>query len=164
MIKEIYKKHKEIILYLSWGVVTTVVSLVVCFATLKLGVIFMHDESGEPTATLDAIGSVTQWISGVAVAFVTNKLWVFTDADKGNTGVQLLKFSASRLATLFVEMGVNLAVIALLGTLEYQAFSVIGIEITSRVWAKVVSSVIVVISNYFLSKLLVFTKKKTKES
>lgn len=160
--KDIYNKHKEIILYLLWGSITTVVSLSACFATLKIGVIFMHDANGEPTAALDAIGSVTQWISGVAVAFVSNKLWVFTDAKNGNTGIQLLKFSASRVATLFVEMGVNLAVIALLGVLGYQAFDVLGIEISSRIWAKGVSSVIVVVSNYFFSKLLVFTKKKEK--
>ncbi len=159
-IKELYTKYKEIILYLFWGFVTTVVSLAVCYATLKIGVIFIHDENGNPTELLDIIGSITQWISGVAVAFVTNKLWVFTDAEKGNTAIQLLKFSGSRVVTLLVEMLVNLGVIALLGALGYRAFELFGIEITDRVWAKVVSSVIVVISNYFISKLLVFTKKK----
>ena len=35
-----------------------------------------------------------------------------------------------------------------------------GIELTSRFWAKMISSVVVVISNYYISKLLVFKEKK----
>lgn len=161
-LKEIYNKYREIILYLFWGLITTIVSLFICYMTLKIGVLFIHDENGEPTELLDILGSITQWISGVTVAFITNKLWVFTDAEKGirTTAIQLLKFSGSRVVTLFVEMGVNLGVIALLGAVGYKAFSIIGIEISDRVWAKIISSVIVVISNYFISKLLVFKKKK----
>jgi putative flippase GtrA len=43
------------------------------------------------------------------------------------------------------------------------SFYVMGIEISVRVWAKLISSVIVVISNYFISKLLVFRSKNSSE-
>ena len=56
-IKALYRKHKEIILYLLFGIITTVASLGACYLTLKLGVIFIHDENGEPTELLDIIGS-----------------------------------------------------------------------------------------------------------
>ena len=102
-IKELYEKYKEIILYLFFGVVTTVVSLAACFVTLKVGVMFeaLRDEAGEPTELLDIIGSTTQWISGVLVAFITNRLWVFTDAERGAKAgfKQLAVFSGSRVAT-----------------------------------------------------------------
>lgn len=165
-IKQLYLKHKEIILYLVFGFITTVISLFACYLTLKIGVVFMHDENGEPTELLDVLGSTVQWVSGVLVAFITNKIWVFTDAEKGarQTAKQLVTFAGSRVVTYFVEVFVNLGVIKLLDdVIGYRAFTlpliIISIAITSRVWAKVISSVIVVISNYFISKLLVFRKR-----
>ena len=161
-IKAFYRKHKQIILYLLFGALTTVVSLTTCYITLKIGVIFMHDENGEPTRLLDVLGSTFQWISGVTVAFITNKKWVFTEAEKGiSSGArQFAKFASGRIVTYFVEVGVNLGAIALFEAVGYRAFTVLGIAVTSRLWAKLISSVIIVITNYFISKLIVFKNKK----
>lgn len=161
-IKEFCEKHRQIILYLLFGLITTVASLTACFVTLKVGVIFIHDENGEPTQLLDILGSTVQWVSGVTVAFITNKKWVFTEAEKGtaSTAKQLAKFAGGRVVTYFLEVGVNLGAIAVIGALGYRAFEVLGIFVTSRVWAKAISSIIVVIANYFISKLIVFKKKK----
>lgn len=165
-LKQFYSKHKQLILYLVFGFITTVASLFACYATLKIGVIFLHDENGEPTELLDILGSTAQWVVGVLVAFITNKEWVFTDAEKGvrSTVKQLVTFSGARVLTYFLEVAVNLGVIALLEALGYKAFMlpllVVDIEISTRVWAKVVSSVLVVVSNYFISKLIVFKKAK----
>ncbi len=164
-LKQIYERHKEIILYLFFGVVTTLVSLAACWLTLKVGVRFLHDESGEPTELLDIIGSTVQWVTGVLVAFFTNKKWVFTDAEKGKSAgtKQFFTFCGSRVVTYFIEVIINLGVIALFDALGYRSITlnllVITIALTSRFWAKVVSSVVVVVSNYFISKLLVFKKK-----
>ena len=49
--------------------------------------------------------------------------------------------------------------IALFEMSGYRAFEVLGISVTSRLWAKAISSVIIVIANYFISKLIVFKKK-----
>ncbi len=158
-----YKKHKQLVLYVVFGIITTVVSLLVCHLTLKIGVIFLHDSKGEPTELLDVIASTTQWISGVTVAFITNKLWVFTEAAKGAraTAKQFLSFSGSRIATYILEAVVNLLAIALLERLGYTPFLIIGIEISVRVWAKAISSILVIICNYLISKLVVFRKSKT---
>ncbi len=155
-----FRKHKQLTLYFAFGLITTVVSLAACYLTLKIGVLFLHDQNGEPTELLDIIGSTTQWVTGVIVAFVTNKKWVFTDAEQGAraTAKQLFTFSGSRVATYFLEVVINLLAIALLERIGYVSFYIIGIEISVRVWAKVFSSVLVVISNYFISKLLVFRK------
>ena len=124
-LKELYQKHKEIILYLVFGVITTVVSLGVCYLTLKLGVLFepLRDEAGEPTELLDVIGSITQWVSGVLVAFFVNKRYVFTGSETGRQAnlKQLAIFSGGRVATLFVEIVINLGVIAVLDALGYKA-------------------------------------------
>ena len=160
-INAFYSKYKQIILYLLFGAITTVVSLTACYITLKVGVVFWHDENGEPTRMLDVLGSTFQWIAGVTVAFITNKKWVFTEAEKGvSSGFeQFFKFAGGRIATYFLEVGVNLGAIALFEMSGYRAFEVLGISVTSRLWAKAISSVIIVIANYFISKLIVFKKK-----
>ncbi len=160
-LKQMYLKHKQVILYLLFGMVTTVASLGACFITLKVGVLFIHDENGDPTELLDVIGSTVQWIAGVLVAFITNKKWVFTYAEHGkmSTAKQFTKFAGGRVITYFVEVFINLGAIAAFEALGYKPFALIGISVTARVWAKIISSFIVVIANYFLSKLFVFKKK-----
>ena len=147
--------------------VTTIVSLAACYATLKVGVLFeaLRDSRGEPTEMLDIIGSTTQWIVGVLVAFFTNKRWVFTNSEKGKGATlrQLITFSGARVGTYFIEVIINLGVIALFDLAGYVAptldLIIISIALTSRLWAKVISSIVVVVSNYFISKLIVFRKK-----
>ncbi len=165
-LKELILKNKQIILYLFFGFVTTVISLAIWFLTLKIGVNFINDGNGQPNELLDVIGSTTQWISGVVVAFFTNKWWVFTEAEKGTQAglKQFGVFAGSRVGTYFLEVVINLLIIKLFDVCGYVAVTLMlfkfGIELTSRFWAKMISSVVVVISNYYISKLLVFKEKK----
>ncbi len=165
-IKAIYKRHELIIRYLFFGLITTVLSLAACYITVKSAALVWHDKRGDPNAIADSLGSITQWIVGVLVAFFTNKLWVFTNAEKGAraTFKQLFVFSGSRVGTFFIEWLINLGIIALLDDLfSYNApiipLGFMDFELNSRIWAKVASSIIVVITNYYISKLVVFKKK-----
>ena len=161
------QKHKLVILYLTFGIITTVCSLGACFLTLRWGVKIWHDEAGEPTAFLDVLASTVQWVVGVIVSFVTNKIFVFTEAEHGiRVSVkQFTTFAGSRILTYFLEVGVNLGIIALLELCAYRTWTVMGMDLTTRFWAKMVSSVVIVITNYYISKLLVFrTGGKEKES
>ncbi len=163
---DIYQKHHQLILYLLFGLITTVVSLGTCYLTLKFGVLIWHDENGAPTALLDILGSTTQWASGVLVSFWTNKKWVFTEAEHGRRAAwrQLGTFSLSRVGTYFLEVFVNLLAIDLLEALHYSDLMLnpFGMELalSARLWAKVISSILVVIANYYISKLLIFRKKQ----
>ena len=91
---------------------------------------------------------------------------MFTDSAKGAkaTAKQLVAFSGARVATLFIDIGINLGVIAIFDMLGYKApvldLLIVSLALTSRLWAKVVSSIVVVVSNYFISKLWIFKKKK----
>ena len=166
--KKFFLAHKQIILYLLFGVITTICSLGACYLTLKLGLCFdfFVDNDGAPTPLLDIIGSTTQWTVGVVVAFFTNKLWVFTDAPSGrrNTAVQFGAFSLSRVGTYFLELVINLGAIGLLDVLGYNDYHLslgsASVNLNSRLWAKLVSSIVVVIVNYIISKLLIFKSKK----
>ena len=168
-IKAFIEHHKQLILYLLFGIITTVCSLGACYITLKLGALVWQDENGDPTAFVDILGSTTQWITGVLISFLTNKKWVFTQAEHGGKATlkQLGIFSSSRIATYFMEVGINLGVIALLEALNVPDVIVpflFGLALTPRFWAKFVSSVFVVIANYFISKLVVFRKKPKSDS
>ena len=165
-LKDQYEKHKLVIKYLTFGFITTVVSLLICYITVKSAALVWHDEKGDPTQIADILGSVTQWVSGVLVAFFTNKLWVFTQAEHGAKATlrQLALFSGARVGTFFVEAIVNLGIIWLLDDIIGINAPVIPLgsfdfELGSRIWAKIVSSVIVVVANYYISKLVVFKKK-----
>ena len=167
-IKKIIERNMQLILYLLFGIITTVCSLLACYLTLKLGVAIWHDEKGEPTAFLDILGSTSQWIVGVLVSFFTNKKFVCTEAEHGMRASwrQMGIFAGSRVFTYFLEVGVNLGIILLLELLHYQApvwnLIFFELELSARLWAKLVSSVVVVVTNYFISKLFVFRKKDEK--
>ena len=49
--------------------------------------------------------------------------------------------------------------LAVLKSINQIFLIIFSIALTSRLWAKVISSIVVVVSNYFISKLLVFKKK-----
>lgn len=161
-----YARNKQVVLYLLFGSVTTVCALLACYLTLKLGVRIWHDEQGNPTAVVDILGSTSQWIVGLLLAFFTNKRWVFTKAEHGvSVGFkQFGVFASSRVITYFLEVALNLVLIALLEGLHYHApsFPLFGqkVAISARFWAKLISSATIVVINYFISKLIVFRKKK----
>ena len=155
-------RHKQVVLYLSFGTITTFCSLLACFLTLRWGVRIWHNEAGEPTLMLDVIASTAQWIVGVIVAFWTSKKFVFVDAEQGTRVVlrQIEIFAASRIMTYLLEVGVNLLVIVLLEQGGYQTRMLWGIPLTERVLAKAASSLMMLFTNYWVSKLWVFRVKE----
>lgn len=166
--KEFYQKHREIILYLAFGVLTTVVSFLAYFAvfwTWKGLAGIPEDDTTSPHYLLAyTVAQIAQWLTGVLFAFFTNRKWVFADAQKnGSLWSQLVKFSAGRVVTFFVDYGVTyfgaIALTALAPSLI--AVGIFGRELNfCDIIAKVVAAIIVVISNYILSKKFVFNKTK----
>ncbi len=164
--KQFFEKHREIILYLIFGALTTLVSFIAYFAvfwTWKAVAGIPADEvSGTRYFVAYSAAQVAQWVSGVLFAFFTNRKWVFTDAEKNGTMLsQLVKFSGARVATFFVDYGVTyfgaLALTKLAPSLV--AVAVMGKTLNfCDLIAKFIAAVIVVISNYVISKLFVFRK------
>lgn len=144
-IKELYLKYKEIINYLIFGVLTTVVSL----ATKYLLLFTILDASN---AIQLQIAVVTSWVTACLFAYITNRKWVFESKSK-EILKEMAKFFASRLATLGMEMLIMFVFVTALG-------------LNSDMWVVVwtlVSQVVIIIGNYILSKLVVFKDKKEKE-
>ena len=107
-IKDIYKKHEEIIKYLFFGVATTFVGWAVYFLILLNGkAMFGIPAEDTVSATYLAIYTVAQiiqWIAAVLFAFFTNRKWVFTDADKSIPIIkQLPVFASGRVLTFVLD-------------------------------------------------------------
>lgn len=144
-IKELYLKYKEIINYLIFGVLTTVVSL----ATKYLLLFTILDASN---AIQLQIAVVTSWITACLFAYITNRIWVFESKSK-EIIKEMAKFFAARLATLGMEMLIMFIFVTVLG---------LNTDMWVVVWT-LVSQVVIIIGNYVLSKLIVFKDKKEKE-
>ena len=143
MIKELYLKYKEIILYIIVGGMTTVINWIIytiCTKTL-------------PIANTEKLVLYSNAIAcGLALifAYITNKIFVFE--SKTNSMAELLKeiasFVGARLATGVIDV-FGVPVLVYFG-LNQTFFGIEGFV------AKIVISVLVVILNYILSKLFIF--------
>lgn len=129
------RKYYDVISYLVFGVLTTVVNYLVYLP--------MYNVLGLSAALSNAIA----WVAAVAFAYLTNKPFVFKSHDWSVKTVipELTKFVSCRVASGAMETAIIFLTVDVLGW-------------NGNIW-KLVTSVLVVILNYFGSKLLVFTKK-----
>ncbi len=148
-IKELYKKYKEIIGYLFWGVMTTLVSWGT-FAVFSL----LFGAAIQDAVIVSSVSNALSIVCAVSFAYVTNKLWVFASKSWSRSVVlpELAKFLSARLVTAVLEM-VGVPLLVALGL----DGAVLGID---GMIAKAIISVLVVILNYVFSKLFVFKKEK----
>ena len=130
-------KYKEIILYLIFGVLTTVVSIASYYLCT---VLILNPEN---PIELQA-ANVISWILSVSFAYVTNKLFVFE--SHGNIVKEIIKFATARIGTLLGEM---VLMYLLVSVLEFSDLPV-----------KIAVQFVVIVANYVLSKLLVFKEEK----
>jgi putative flippase GtrA len=136
----LYNKYKETINYLIFGVLTTIVSLFVKYILLFT----LLDASN---ALQLQISVIISWIAAVLFAYITNRKYVFVSNNQ-NKIKEFISFVLSRIATLLLDMAIMWFFITLLG-LNTKFYVVVF---------TLVSQVLVIISNYVLSKLIVFRK------
>ena len=168
MIKEKLQKYNMAIRYLFFGVLTTLVGWVTYFSILLGGKMLLGlpsaDTSSAKYIAVYTAAQIIQWIAAVCFAFFTNKKWVFTDADQdASTLRQLGVFAGGRVITFLVDYAVTLfGAIALSSLLPaLNCVEIGGRELNiNEICAKLAAAVIVVISNYFFSKIFVFKSKK----
>lgn len=134
-IRELFEKNRDIIIYLVFGVLTTLVNYIVyipCLSIFKLSA---------------AVANMISWIVAVAFAFVTNKPLVFRSYDwsMGTVIPELVKFVGTRITSGALETVILLVTVDILGW-------------NGVIW-KLITSVLVVVLNYIGSKLLVFRKR-----
>ena len=142
-IQNIIKKFltKEVIMYVIFGVLTTLVNLIISFVLVGA---FKIDGS-----IASAIGIVTS----ILFAYFTNRKWVFNTTAKGfvENFKEFWKFIAGRAFTMVLEFGLD-ALLFLIPVVSASDFWQMAV--------KMVVTIIVIILNFFISKFFAFKKSK----
>lgn len=167
-IKTLWTKHREVLMYLIFGVMTTVVGWSVYYAVLLGGRAIFEIPAGETTSAryfvLYTVAQIIQWVCAVLFAFFTNRAWVFTDADKSTSlWKQLVPFAGGRVVTLGLDYVITIGLTLGLGALipAWTSAQMFGKTVNlCELASKLVAAVVVIICNYVISKLFVFKKKK----
>ena len=127
--KELLLKYKEIIMYLIFGVLTTVVNIAVYYIMANgLQIHYL-------------ISNIVAWFLSVLFAYVTNRKYVF-ESKSEQIIKEMTSFFGARLATGAMDMVLM--------------WLFVGLHILPDFVAKVITNVIVIVANYILSKLVVF--------
>lgn len=149
----------EVISYLVFGVLTTVVNFITYgvvnkFAGADYETRVLFEIFGKPFLWIYAANAIA-WIVSVLFAFITNKLFVFESTGGGVKAVvrEIISFVGARIISFIVFEELLFALIVkLLG------------DTNGASWiAKIVAGVLVIVFNFVASKLVIFRKKKTEE-
>ena len=133
-IHQLYFKYKEIINYIIVGVLTTLVSI---------GSYWLFRFVIKNYVIL----SILSWIFAVTFAYFTNRAFVFESKEKDMLK-EITKFVSCRLLTLGLEVVLMIVFVSIL-------------HINDMI-AKIILQIVVLVTNYLLSKLFVFVKKTSE--
>ena len=136
MLKKLYEQYRDVFWYGIFGVLTTIVNYVVyipCYNLLHM--------SG-------AASNAVAWVVAVAFAFLTNKPFVFKSHDWSAKVLwpELGKFVVCRIGSGLLETLI--------------IFVTVDCLVWDGNWMKLFTNILVIVLNYFGSKLLVFGKKQ----
>lgn len=132
----IYKKYEEAMNYLIWGFIAFLLSMVLFYVFANvLGI-------------QELIANIVSWIICVIFTYITNRTFVFKSKTGTLQGIgkEFTQFVSARLGTLLLE--------------ELVIFVGITLLHGNNMIVKFIGQVVVIVSNYFLSKLWIFKEKK----
>ncbi len=131
-----YRKYEEGINYLIFGFLAFVLNYVLYF--LFSSAMQMHYMAA----------TALSWVLTVVFAYWTNRTFVFksTNKDAQSLGKEFLSFIGARVATEVLELAFMFLMVDCVDLNEYLS--------------KFACQVIVIVANYFLSKLWIFKEKK----
>ena len=134
-IKELYLRYKEVVNYLIFGGLTTLVNFVVYFIAKWVGI-------------EEWVSNALAWVIAVVFAYITNKIFVFESktTEKKEILKEISSFFACRAFSGILDIG--------LFWLLVEKFKF------NEVIIKIIIQIIVILLNYIFSKLWVFKKNK----
>ncbi len=135
IILKLMKKYRSFLSYAVFGVLTTVVNIVIyntCYYSADLS---------------NTFSNILAWVAAVAFAFVTNKLWVFESRSWKREVLrhEVPSFISCRAATGVLDLVIMYFCVDIMA---WPAFLM-----------KILSNILVIILNYVFSKLVIFKKK-----
>lgn len=155
----------EMLSYLFFGVMTTLVNFIVFYLSDKvLGNGSLADFSlfgNVFKITFEDISTIIAWIIAVMFAYITNKMWVFESKSTKAAVVirEIFSFFGARVISfvVFESLGFMLVRNILINA------DIFSSDDAPKWIAKILMAVAVVIFNYIMSKLVVFRKKSNAE-
>lgn len=132
----LYKKYEEVILYVFFGGLTTLVNIVIFWAFADVFHIYY------------LAANFVAWFGAVLFAYFTNRTWVFKSKKKGLKAIlhEILMFFTGRILSGAGDMLIM--------------FVCVDILTLGNLAGKIASQIFVVIFNYIFSKLIIFKNKK----
>ena len=133
-IKKLYIKYKEVINYLIFGVLTTLVNILgYAFLSKVLKIKYM-------------ISNITALITSIIFAYITNKLYVFESKNNNFKNIlkELISFFACRGVTALMDIGLM--------------FITVSIMHLNDMIMKILVNILVIVLNYIFSKIIIFKK------
>lgn len=131
MFKKLFSK--EVILYLIFGVLTTLVDTVVFYiSNYTLNIHYI-------------ISTCIAWVFAVLFAYITNKLFVFESKTYENLLKEMISFFSLRFVSLLMSL--------------VFMFLLVNILVINELISKIAVNFLVVVANYFFSKLFIFKKE-----
>ena len=133
---EQYRKHEEGINYLIFGFLAFVLNYVLYFVFASM--MQMHY----------MLATAVSWVLTVVFAYWTNRTFVFKSQNKDvqSLGREFVAFIGARVATEVLALAMMFVMVDVADLNEYIS--------------KLICQVIVILANYFLSKLWIFKEKK----
>lgn len=135
---KLFNKYREVIMYLIFGVLTTVISLLVYYG-------LVYTVLNPEDAIQLQVANIISWVAGVTFAYFTNRKYVFESSNK-NRLKEAGSFVLARVTTLVMDMAIMFLGVTIL------AFN-------DKI-IKIISQVAVIVANYIFSKIFVFKKGK----
>ncbi len=151
-LKALYHKYEEILLYLIFGALTTLISIAL-YALLIFVFDRVADISGNSGLTLrnngllNSVCVVFKNIIAILFAYVTNRKFVFKSKVSGAKAIALecLSFFAARIATMIFEV--------------VFMFVTVNVLRQPELIMNIIAQFVIIALNYVFSKLWIFKKK-----
>jgi putative flippase GtrA len=133
------ERRNEIIMYLVFGVLTTVINIL-CYVFLRE---YLHIEY--------ILSTTIAWLISVIFAFLTNKKYVFkSNFTELNAVIQeFFSFIFFRVLSLGMDIGIMVVLVEIIKVDDFIA--------------KIAANIVVVIMNYIVSKYVVFRTRRVSE-
>lgn len=133
----VYKKYKQVILYLFFGGLSFLLSMITYYIfTLCCNVL---------------VANILSWVIVVAFSYITNEKFVFT-GDKDSRKITFRKISQFYMGRLFT-LGIEEIIL-------YLFILVLGLN---DILIKIIAQMVVIILNYIISKFVIFKKKEVRK-
>ncbi|MBR1529981.1 MAG: GtrA family protein [Oscillospiraceae bacterium] len=153
-LKKLYDKFEELVIYIYYGVLTTIVNAIVQF-----GVEFGLLANVEWSERIENFLSTSiAWVAAVTFAFYVNKKYVFKSKTESTKQLmwELWTFVSARLLSGVMQVGIMQLGVPLYMKDNQKIFWIYFIFFF-------IQQVVVTLANYFLSKFIIFKKKKAPE-